>query len=166
MAGRRGIYFIVMMVVVGGTRAQVDHVVGGDPGWDSSSDIKSWSSNRIFRVGDNVWFTYSAAAEEGILELKSKEEFDSCDVSNPIRMYTAGVDRVGLDGPPGMRYFVSNKPHHCANGLKLHLEVQPSPTLEAQPQLFLAQGPTPSASLRLSCGLFWALALPCFIALV
>lgn len=34
--------------------AQVRHVVGGDPGWDPSSDIAAWSSGRVFRVGDEI----------------------------------------------------------------------------------------------------------------
>lgn len=30
------------------------HVVGGDRGWDPSSDVASWSSGRSFRVGDKI----------------------------------------------------------------------------------------------------------------
>jgi len=106
-----------------GVEAQLHHVVGGDRGWDPSSDVASWPSGRIFRVGDKIWFTYSAA-QESIAELKSKEEYESCDVSNPIRMYTDGLDRISLDGE-GIRYFASNNPESCKNGLKLHVEVLP-----------------------------------------
>ncbi|KAL6992848.1 hypothetical protein U1Q18_010994 [Sarracenia purpurea var. burkii] len=108
--------------VVGGDRAQVHHVVGDDRGWDPSTDIGSWSSGRIFRVGDKIWFAYSASQDK-VVEVKSKEEFDACDVSNPIRMYTNGLDSVTLDGE-GFRYFTSGKPETCRNGLKLHVEVQ------------------------------------------
>ena len=34
--------------------AQVHHVVGGDRGWDPSTDVASWSSGRSFRVGDKI----------------------------------------------------------------------------------------------------------------
>lgn len=34
--------------------AEVNHVVGGDHGWDPTSDILYWSSDRIFRVGDQI----------------------------------------------------------------------------------------------------------------
>ncbi|MCD7466071.1 hypothetical protein HAX54_002421 [Datura stramonium] len=34
--------------------AQVHHVVGDDRGWDPSTDVASWSSERIFRVGDKI----------------------------------------------------------------------------------------------------------------
>ncbi|OVA10063.1 Plastocyanin-like [Macleaya cordata] len=118
-----------------GVEAQVHHVVGGDLGWDPSTDIQSWSSNRDFRVGDSIWFTYSttaAAQDDGsISELKSREEYESCDVSNPIKMYTDGVvDKVSLDGE-GTRYFVSTKSDNCKNGLKLHVEVLPPTTTTA-----------------------------------
>ncbi|XVF87828.1 hypothetical protein PTKIN_Ptkin18bG0152100 [Pterospermum kingtungense] len=127
------IALVVMAVSLGGKRAtgaQVHHVVGGDRGWDPSSDVASWSSGKSFRVGDKIWFAYSAA-QESIIELKSKDEYESCDVSNPIRMYTDGLDNISLD-EEGIRYFVSSRPESCKNGLKLHVDVMPlgSPTIE------------------------------------
>ncbi|XP_022721048.1 mavicyanin-like [Durio zibethinus] len=103
--------------------AQVHHVVGGDRGWDPSSDVASWSSGRSFRVGDKIWFAYSAA-QESIAELKGKDEYESCDISNPLKMYTDGLDGIQLDGE-GIRYFVSSRPESCKNGLKLHVDVLP-----------------------------------------
>ncbi|XVE87692.1 hypothetical protein DITRI_Ditri19aG0008000 [Diplodiscus trichospermus] len=123
---------VVMAASLGVKRAgaQVHHVVGGDRGWDPSSDLASWSSGRIFRVGDKIWFAYSAA-QESIVELKGKDEYESCDVSNPIRMYTDGLDTIPLDGE-GIRYFVSSKTESCKNGLKLHVEVMPFGSAEAE----------------------------------
>ncbi|XP_022714442.1 mavicyanin-like isoform X2 [Durio zibethinus] len=139
------------------TEAQVHHVVGGDRGWDPSSGVASWSSDRSFRVGDKIWFAYSAA-QESIVELKSRDEYESCDVSNPIRMYTDGLDGIPLD-VEGMRYFVSGKPENCKNGLKLHMEVMPLRSPETQkPKVVvsedsvstLAAAPTtPSGSVQL-----------------
>ncbi|KAF5474917.1 hypothetical protein F2P56_006769 [Juglans regia] len=135
--------------------AQVHHVVGGDRGWDQSSDVSSWSSARNFRVGDKIWFTYSSS-RESIAELKSKEEFELCDVSNPIRMYTDGLDSISLE-EKGIRYFASSNPESCKNGLKLHVEVLP----QGEPEipkvatsmgsvLDVADGPTiPSSSAHL-----------------
>ncbi|KAH9749782.1 Phytocyanin domain-containing protein [Citrus sinensis] len=101
--------------------AQVHHVVGGDRGWDSSSDVASWSAGRVFRAV----LAYSPA-QESIAELQSKEEYESCNVSNPIRMYTDGLDVIPLDGE-GIHYFVSSKYDNCKNGLKLHVNVLPQP---------------------------------------
>ncbi|XP_058200319.1 mavicyanin-like [Rhododendron vialii] len=120
------IAMIVFSVAIGRGQwvgAQIHHVVGGDRGWDPSSDIPFWASTRIFSVGDKIWFTYSAA-QENIVELKSKEEYEACDVSNPIKMYTNGLDNVPLE-EEGIRYFASGKPESCKNGLRLHVEVQP-----------------------------------------
>lgn len=30
------------------------HVVGGDQGWDTSTDVASWSANKNFHVGDTI----------------------------------------------------------------------------------------------------------------
>ncbi|KAF8391629.1 hypothetical protein HHK36_023935 [Tetracentron sinense] len=150
--------------------AQVHHVVASDRGWDPSSDVGSWSSGRVFRVGDKIWFTYSAT-QESIAELQSIEEFKSCNISNPIRMYTDGLG-VALDGE-GTRYFASSRPESCRNGLKLHVEVlptQPKPetqTTVSSDLLALAVGPTPSASVHLkgvSTLLWFVLALLCFMS--
>ncbi|KAH7838678.1 hypothetical protein Vadar_029781 [Vaccinium darrowii] len=153
---------IVSVAIAGGewVGAPVHHVVGGDRGWDPSTDVASWSSARIFSVGDKIWFTYSAA-QENIVELKSKEEYEACDVSNPIKMYTNGLDSVPLE-EEGIRYFASGKPESCKGGLKLHVEVQPQGTQphhhisavvasEGSPGATAADGPTsPSASTHIS----------------
>lgn len=75
-----------------------------------------------------VWgagLAYSPA-QESIAELQSKEEYESCDVSSPVRVYTDGLDVIPLDGE-GIRYFVSSKYDNCKNGLKLHVSVMPTP---------------------------------------
>ncbi|XXG78822.1 hypothetical protein AAC387_Pa09g0001 [Persea americana] len=153
--------------------AQVHHVVGGDRGWDPSSNIRLWSGGKSFRVGDHIWFTYSAALES-VVELRNREEFESCAVNNPIRMYTDGLDKVSLDGQ-GSRYFASGSLDSCKKGLKLHVHVLPSsPSSEDLTAIVVegaaaaaAAGPTPSISapLPVSAALLCAgvLALLCFV---
>ncbi|MFQ6639379.1 hypothetical protein Gotur_015815 [Gossypium turneri] len=150
--GKMVMAVVFMAATLGGKlgAAQVHHVVGGDRGWDLSSDVASWSSGRSFRVGDKIWFAY-AAAQESIAEVNSPEEYESCDVSNPIRMYTDGIDGIPLDGE-GIRYFVSGKEESCKNGLKLHVEVMPfgNPEPEKPRVAVAAAAPTtPSGSARL-----------------
>ncbi|GAA0151195.1 hypothetical protein LIER_09968 [Lithospermum erythrorhizon] len=99
------------------------HVVGDDKGWDTSTDLASWASARIFKVGDNIWFD-NTASQESLLELANVDEFSSCDLSNPIKMYTEDINKVFLDGE-GSRYFVSGNPESCRKGLKLHINVHP-----------------------------------------
>ncbi|CAI9787854.1 unnamed protein product [Fraxinus pennsylvanica] len=130
MGGDKALRALLMMVLVAmavgeqEVRGPVHHVVGGHRRWDPTSDISSWLSGRVFRVGDKIWFTYSAP-QESVVELKSQEEFQSCDLSNPIKMYTDGVDQIPLERE-GNRYFVIGNQENCNNGLKLHVDVKPS----------------------------------------
>ncbi|KQK01054.1 hypothetical protein BRADI_3g53573v3 [Brachypodium distachyon] len=41
--------------------AAVQHVVGGDPGWDVASDVLAWAADTHFAVGDTLWFKHEAA---------------------------------------------------------------------------------------------------------
>ncbi|CAN4126947.1 unnamed protein product [Withania somnifera] len=155
--GARYLLFMVAAVVVVFTAvtvvagAQVHHVVGEDRGWDPSTDVASWSSNRVFKVGDKLWFTYSAA-QESLVELRNEEDFTSCDVTNPIKMYTDGLDTISLEGE-GFRYFVSGNMESCKNGLKIPVKIQPKEQKVAQNvgSMEAADGPTlPSASTNLN----------------
>ncbi|KAI9085305.1 hypothetical protein K1719_032682 [Acacia pycnantha] len=159
MARLQGIIIVVLAIIsvtlsLGGkpVGAQVRHVVGGDRGWDPSSDIASWSSGKTFRVGDEIWFTYSVA--QGLVaELQSKEEYESCNVTNPIKMYTDGLHTIPLE-KEGIIYFASSDIKNCKNGLKLHVDVlprafesPPAPTTTTVPKRVVADGPSsPSGS--------------------
>ncbi|XP_030533248.1 uclacyanin 1-like [Rhodamnia argentea] len=159
-AARAAVLAAVLVLVslnAGWVGAQVHHVVGGDRGWDASNAVGSWSSGRVFRVGDNLWFAYSAA-QESIVEVASREEYESCDVSNPIRMYSDGLDSVSLE-EQGVRYFASSREESCKSGLKLHVEVQPRrgpdvPKIATSEEAVLAAAAdaptTPSAADRMS----------------
>ncbi|KAK9706341.1 hypothetical protein RND81_07G117500 [Saponaria officinalis] len=147
---------IVMMVlfVHGGTwaEAQVHHVVGDDRGWDLASNIASWADGRTFTVGDFLWFAYSGGLDrDNVVELRSKEEFESCDVSNPIVMLTEGIDKISLQ-EEGHRYFASSNIDNCKKGLKLPVEVQSkssalrSSSSTTNKAAFLAQEPSAPSS--------------------
>ncbi|KAL8128833.1 hypothetical protein V2J09_017988 [Rumex salicifolius] len=99
------------------------HVVGDDRGWDPSSDLAYWAAGRTFIVGDSLWFTYSAAREK-IVEVGSRDEYEACDLRNPIRMYSDGLTKVSLHGE-GTRYFASANFNSCKMGLKLPVEIKP-----------------------------------------
>ncbi|XP_027089259.1 mavicyanin [Coffea arabica] len=150
----------LLFLGIGGKRvaAQVHHVVGDDNGWTPSTDLGSWLTGRVFRVGDKIWFAYPAT-EERILELQTSEEFFTCDLSNPIRMYTSGLDKIPLESE-GVRFFTSGSLDSCKNGLKLPVKVHPQVKNET-----LADGPTSPAAAPhfpgLSVALFVGLALFC-----
>ncbi|GLJ42316.1 hypothetical protein SUGI_0876120 [Cryptomeria japonica] len=95
------------------------HVVGNDRGWDPASNFKGWASRKIFHDGDNLWFAY-ASSQQSVLELKSREEFENCDVSNPIKLYDGGLDVVPLI-EMGDRYFTSGNAKDYQCGMKVHI---------------------------------------------
>ncbi|XP_057864671.1 early nodulin-like protein 3 [Cryptomeria japonica] len=97
------------------------HVVGDNRGWDPASDFKGWASRKIFHVRDNLWFAY-ASSQQSVLELKSQEEFENCDVSNPIKLYDGGLDAVPLI-EMGDRYFTNGNVEDCQCGMKVHINV-------------------------------------------
>ncbi|GLJ50276.1 hypothetical protein SUGI_1070640 [Cryptomeria japonica] len=97
------------------------HVVRDDRGWDPTSDLKGWASHKIFHVGDNLWFAY-ASFEQSVLELKSREDFENCDASNPIKLYDGGLDAVPLIEMGG-RYFTIGITEDCQHGMKVHINV-------------------------------------------
>ncbi|GLJ21279.1 hypothetical protein SUGI_0390780 [Cryptomeria japonica] len=109
------------------------HVVGDDRGWDPTSNFKGWASRKIFHVGDNLyirldlspcltpWFSY-ASSQQSVLELKSREEFENCDVRNPIKLYDGGLDAVPLI-EMGDRYFTNGNAEDCQRGMKVHINV-------------------------------------------
>ncbi|KAG8385808.1 hypothetical protein BUALT_Bualt03G0083800 [Buddleja alternifolia] len=115
--------FVVVAALCGaGVSAQTHHVVGDDGGWGPAFNITSWLSGRVFKVGDKIWFK-NAGMEESLVELKGLEEFLSCNLTNPIRMYTDKGNHVSLE-EEGVRYFTSGNPESCKNGLKLPVAVE------------------------------------------
>ncbi|XP_057837718.2 mavicyanin [Cryptomeria japonica] len=128
--GRCGNWKLILIFTVAifnsrGCKA-AEHVVGADRGWDpqSAHNFQEWASSKIFRVGDNLWFAYSSAVQS-VAEVNSREEWETCDVSNPIRLYKGGLDSVPLHSE-GSRYFVSGRAEDCLkNGMKLHINVVP-----------------------------------------
>ncbi|KAL8156876.1 stellacyanin-like [Apium graveolens] len=115
---------VVVSLAMGGVlvQAHVHHIVKGETGWEQFFELGFKSSElMMFKVGDHIWFRN---AQDGIVELQSRDEYLSCDVSNPIKMYTDGPDKISLQ-EEGIRYFASGNPRECKNGLKLHVEVHP-----------------------------------------
>uniref|UniRef100_A0A7C8ZY41 Phytocyanin domain-containing protein n=1 Tax=Opuntia streptacantha TaxID=393608 RepID=A0A7C8ZY41_OPUST len=167
---RAGLNWLVVVVVAvvwqggkWGVEGQVHHVVGDDRGWDlTSADIAAWAATRTFAVGDFIWFAYSGGiGQDRVVELKSKEEFESCDLRNPIRMYTDGLDKIPLE-EEGIRYFASSNIESCKKGLKLPVDVKSKSRAENEESisiatseeaaLSLAQEPTAPSSSTKICG--------------
>ncbi|KAB2596473.1 mavicyanin [Pyrus ussuriensis x Pyrus communis] len=96
------------------------YTVGDTSGWDTSTDLKSWSSDKKFNVGDVLWFQYSSS--NSVCQV-TKESFDACNTAKVIETYTGGNTTVTLT-KPGDWYFVSGNKLYCLGGMKLMAEVE------------------------------------------
>ncbi|KAL5211977.1 hypothetical protein ABZP36_022824 [Zizania latifolia] len=153
-AAAAGVLLLSLTVAAGAAAAGAarHHVVGGDPGWAVASDVLAWSADRLFTIGDTLWFAYSAE-DGGVAEVGGEEEFESCYAGNAVRTYTEGVSRVALDGE-GSRYFVSADAAKCGSGLKLRVDVRapvprttlPPPLVRRDDDRVVAPAPAPLAS--------------------
>ncbi|EPS57437.1 copper binding protein 1, partial [Genlisea aurea] len=113
--------FLAVVAVAVGVSGETHHFVGGDDGLGPDFNLTSWIEGRVFRVGDKLWFKYDGPDEDMIMEVNGPDELESCDVSNPIKMY---VDRRVPLEREGLHYFASGNVENCRSGLKLIVPVQ------------------------------------------
>ncbi|KAH6768833.1 hypothetical protein C2S51_014169 [Perilla frutescens var. frutescens] len=117
--------FAVAVSLAGaGVSAQTHHVVGGGPDFN----VTAWLLGRRFTVGDKIRLEYSGG-DESMVEVRGAEELESCNVKNPINMYT---EAVALD-EEGIRYLTSSNPDKCREGLKLAVPVERSHEYDPSP---------------------------------
>ncbi|KAE8695015.1 hypothetical protein F3Y22_tig00110747pilonHSYRG00129 [Hibiscus syriacus] len=119
------------------------YVVGETSGWDISTNIDSWASDKRFNVDDVLLFQYSSS--HSVNEV-AKESFETCNTTNSLRTFSNGNTTVTLPNA-GTRYFVCGNKMHCLGGMKLLVNVEDDQTSspvgapEAQPR---ATTPKPS----------------------
>ncbi|CAF2356839.1 hypothetical protein BRARA_J02519 [Brassica rapa] len=103
------------------------YFVGDTSGWDISSDLESWTLGKRFSVGDVLMFQYSST--HSVYEV-AKDNFQSCNSTDPIRTFTNGNTTVALS-KPGDRFFLCGNRLHCFAGMRLQVNVEgngPSPS--------------------------------------
>ncbi|KAL8088093.1 uclacyanin 1-like [Apium graveolens] len=105
-------------MIVNSVIATTTFTVGGPTGgWDTATDLQAWSSSQAFSVGDNLIFQYTP--NHNVLEV-SKEDYDACQNSNPIKVYPSGATPISLTSH-GSRYFICGAPAHCSLGMKIEV---------------------------------------------
>ncbi|KAJ3696031.1 hypothetical protein LUZ60_001408 [Juncus effusus] len=113
---------VLVQVVMG-----VDYPVGGPSGWETTTDLTTWSADKKFAPGDSLTFTYQTFHD--VVEV-SKADYDTCSGTTPIASYKGGSTTIKLT-KPGKRYFICSVPGHCSAGMKLEVDVSsalaPSP---------------------------------------
>ncbi|KAJ1254807.1 hypothetical protein BS78_02G043600 [Paspalum vaginatum] len=98
-------------------------MVGDYAGWRAKFNMTGWADGKTFRVGDSLMFMYDKDAHT-VAQLASKEDFAACNLQgSQIGFWDSGTDVVTL-GSPGKMWFICTKPNHCANGMKLVIDVE------------------------------------------
>ncbi|CAK8569951.1 unnamed protein product [Lathyrus sativus] len=113
--------------------APKDYLIGGKPdAWkvpsSESDSLNKWAESVRFHIADHLIFTYEAG-KDSVLQV-SKEDYDSCNISKPIKKYNDGKTKVRFDRS-GPYYYISGEKGHCEKGEKVAVVVigQRSPSV-------------------------------------
>ncbi|XP_010916124.2 early nodulin-like protein 14 [Elaeis guineensis] len=139
-------FLLLLGVVIGLVSYSEAYVfyVGGRDGWgmNPSEDYGRWAGRNRFQVNDTVVFKYKKG-NDSVLVVK-KEDYDSCNFSNPIQSFHDGNTVFKLDRS-GPFYFISGTGDRCQKGEKLTIVVMaPRNKSPTQPPPSLPPSPTPS----------------------
>uniref|UniRef100_A0A0A0KZL9 Phytocyanin domain-containing protein n=1 Tax=Cucumis sativus TaxID=3659 RepID=A0A0A0KZL9_CUCSA len=96
--------------------------VGGKDGWvlNPSESYDNWANRNRFRVNDVLVFNYARGSDS--VAVVGKEDYDKCDLNNPIVKLEDGNSKFKFDRS-GAFYFASGKQGMCENGQKLAVVV-------------------------------------------
>ncbi|KAF3957508.1 hypothetical protein CMV_017487 [Castanea mollissima] len=147
---------ITLLIVLFPFSEAREFVVGGhENSWSfptSSDSLNSWAQKGRFEVGDILIFNEHDPLIDSVLEV-TKDHYDKCLVSNPIKEHRDVNTKVKLDRS-GPFYFISNAVVNCEKGQKLtvavlhkHLKQPPPPKGHAASPAPLSsppKGPAPS----------------------
>ncbi|XP_030931858.1 early nodulin-like protein 1 [Quercus lobata] len=146
---------ITLLIVLFTFSEAREFVVGGhENSWSfptSSDSLNGWAQKERFEVGDILFFAESDPLIDSVLEV-TKDDYDKCYVSNPIKEHTDVNTKVELDRS-GPFYFISNAVVSCEKGQKLtvvvlHKHPKPPPppghAASLAPLSSSQKGPAPS----------------------
>ncbi|KAH7651374.1 Cupredoxins domain-containing protein [Dioscorea alata] len=117
--------------------------VGGKDGWvlNPHESYSQWSGRNRFQVHDKLVFKYKK--EEDSVLVVSKEDYDKCNVSNPIKKFDDGNSVFEFD-KTGPFFFISGASGKCNQNQKLSVIVLSLKT--KKPSTSPAPSPTSSVS--------------------
>ncbi|KAG7972377.1 hypothetical protein I3843_07G180400 [Carya illinoinensis] len=112
--------FVLVALSLALTCTATTYLVGGNSGWDISTDLDSWAKGKTFFVGDVLLFQFSSSNS---LEEVTQKNFNNCNTTNVLKSYINGNTTVTLS-KPGPRYFISGNKLYCLGGMKLQVNVE------------------------------------------
>ncbi|KAL3323276.1 hypothetical protein AABB24_040406 [Solanum stoloniferum] len=122
MAQQRHVVVLLVLACLFTSSYSYQFTVGGKDGWvpKPSVDYNTWSQHMRFIINDSVLFKYKQGADS-VLEV-SKDDYDKCNTSNPIKKMEDGNSIFTLDRS-GPFYFISGNKDNCDKGQKLQIIV-------------------------------------------
>ncbi|KAI6673011.1 hypothetical protein NL676_000917 [Syzygium grande] len=92
--------------------------VGGKDGWvqNPSEGYNHWAERNRFQVNDTLFFKYEKGNDSVLLV--TKDDYNSCDTSNPLVSLTDGGSRFRFDRS-GPFFFISGIADRCNAGQRL-----------------------------------------------
>ncbi|CAA0816878.1 Cupredoxin superfamily protein [Striga hermonthica] len=97
------------------------YTVGDNKGW--STGVTSWTDRKTFYVGDTLVFNYDKSWDS--VYMVSENDYYNCNYENNDKKWNSGNDHILL-GKTGMHYFISGYKGHCANNMKIAVNVHRS----------------------------------------
>ncbi|CAL9037137.1 mavicyanin [Musa acuminata AAA Group] len=141
MAIPRAIVAVAVMAAIAG----LANATNFDVSWDLSTNYTRWVSDKTFRAGDTLTFSYTSSHD--VVEVRSSS-YATCNATSPVSKSATGNTLVAL-GAPGKRYFICGITGHCSRGMKIEIDVvtasSPPPGASPSPSVSPA-APTPPAS--------------------
>ncbi|XP_058724935.1 early nodulin-like protein 14 [Vicia villosa] len=116
---------LMFLVFAFAAAAPKDYLIGGKPdAWkvpsSESDSLNKWAQSVRFRIADHLIFNYETG-KDSVLQV-SKEDYTSCNISNPIKKYNDGKTKVRFDHS-GSYYYISGEKGHCEKGQKVIVSV-------------------------------------------
>ncbi|KAK8551131.1 hypothetical protein V6N13_119617 [Hibiscus sabdariffa] len=136
---------VCSVLLVLGTVAATDHIVGANKGWNPGINYTLWANNHTFYVGDLISFRYQKT-QYNVFEV-NQTGYDNCTTEGALGNWSSGKDFILLNKT--QRYYFICGNGQCFNGMKVSVLVHPLPSPTASPVAHSASNSTGAAGLVL-----------------
>ncbi|PRQ57411.1 putative Blue (type 1) copper binding protein [Rosa chinensis] len=133
------IAFLILMVAAPAAVYGAEHTVGDTQGWNQGVNYDTWASGKTFTVGDTLVFNYDSSHKVDEVNLA---DYNGCSSSNSIKTYEDSPTKITLS-KAGPSYYICPIPGHCANGMKLLVNVVAAGTPSGTPPTTTPATPAP-----------------------
>ncbi|XP_038993295.1 lamin-like protein [Hibiscus syriacus] len=136
---------VCSVLLVLGTVAATDHIVGANKGWNPGINYTLWANNQTFYVGDFISFRYQKT-QYNVFEV-NRTGYDNCTTEGALGNWSNGKDFILLNKSLSQWYYFICGNGQCFNGMKVSVFVQPLPSPTASPVPHHASNSTSAAGL-------------------